>query len=275
MNILYDEIIQRALLENIGTSDITTMSVVDKELECKGNFIAKEDGVICGMNVVKRLYELLDNKIKIDVFYDDKSFVKKGDIIASISGKAAPALIGERIALNFLQHLSAIATKTQKCVKAIEGTGAKITDTRKTTPGLLVLEKYAVKTGGGMNHRYNLSDGILIKDNHIKAAGGVKKAISKARQNAPHTLKIEVEVENMDMLEEALEGKADIIMLDNMNLDEMKKAVDIVGGRALVEASGNMGEKDLKKVAETGVDFISVGALTHSVKAMDISLRFL
>lgn len=274
MNIQYDEIIKRALIENIGASDITTQSVVDEELEIKGNFIAKESGVICGMKVVKRLFEILDSSVKIDVFYGDRSVVKKGDVIASIEGKAAPILTGERIALNFLQHLSAIATKTAKFVKALEATQTQVTDTRKTTPGLLALEKYAVKTGGGRNHRFNLSDGVLIKDNHIKAAGGIKKAIIKARENAPHTLKIEVEVENLEMLKEALDSKADIIMLDNMSLHQMKKAVDIVGGRALVEASGNMGEEDLKTVSETGVDFISVGALTHTVAAMDISLRF-
>ena len=206
--------------------------------------------------------------------YRDGDFVAKGECIAEVSGNAQNVLTAERTALNFMQRMTGIATKTNSCVKCVEGTNAKISDTRKTTPGLRVLEKYAVRIGGGSNHRFNLADGILIKDNHIAVSGGIKKAVENARANAPHTIKIEVEVENKEMLYQALEAKADIIMLDNMTNEEMAECVKIVDGRALVEASGNMGDKDLAEVAKTGVDIISIGGLTHTVKAADISLKF-
>lgn len=272
--LVIDDIIKNALIEDIGTGDITTISTVCKKASASGKFIAKEDGVLCGIDIVKRVFEIVDTNIVLINYFKDGQTIKCGDIIAEIKGSADSILTGERVALNFLQHLSGIASKTNLCVKAVLGTKAKICDTRKTTPGLRILEKYAVKVGGGSNHRYNLSDGVLIKDNHIKAAGGIKSAVERARAAAPHTLKIEVEVENFDMLAEAIEANADIIMLDNMTISEMRKAVEIVGGKALTEASGNMGEKNLTEVASCGVDLISIGALTHSVKAMDISLKF-
>lgn len=263
-----------SLREDVGTGDITTQSTIDEKTVISGRFIAKKEGVICGLPVVARVFELIDPQIDLSFWFADGDAVGKGAVIAEITGPARGILTGERVALNLLQHLSGIATQTRRCVDAVQGTRARIADTRKTTPGLRVLEKYAVKTGGGVNHRFNLADGILIKDNHIKAAGGISSAVEAARKNAPHTLRIEVEVENFDMIDEALLCRADIIMLDNMTLDEMAKAVKRIGGRAIVEASGNMGEKDLLAVAETGVDIISIGALTHSVRAMDISLRF-
>jgi nicotinate-nucleotide pyrophosphorylase (carboxylating) len=208
-------------------------------------------------------------------FVNDGDFVEVGNCFAEVSGNSRSILTGERTVLNLLQHLSSISTKTALVVKAVEGTKAKIVDTRKTAPGLRVLAKYAVKCGGGYNHRMNLSDGVLIKDNHIIAAGGIEKAVTAARENCPLTLKIEVETENLQQVREALAAGADIIMLDNMTIETMAEAVKIVAGKALTEASGNMDTKDLRKVAETGVDFISMGALTHSVKALDISLKFI
>ncbi|NLK72339.1 MAG: carboxylating nicotinate-nucleotide diphosphorylase [Clostridiales bacterium] len=268
-----DEIITRALKEDIGTGDITTMSTVPAGQTINGRFIAKEAGIICGLEIVRRVFEIVNNEIQFKPLVNDGDAVLTGEVIASISGPAVGILMGERVALNFLQRLSGISSKTASLAKIIEGTGARISDTRKTTPGLRVFEKYAVKIGGGMNHRFNLSDGVLIKDNHIAAAGGISNAIEAARNSIPHTLKIEVEVETMEQIEEALKAGADIIMLDNMDIPAMKEAVAKINGRALVEASGNMGDKDLRVVAETGVDIISIGALTHSVKAMDISLK--
>ena len=271
---MIDDIIKSALREDVGTGDITTNSTIPADKTINGKFIAKESGVICGLPVVKRVFEIVDSEIKLSCNAKDGDFVEKGTIIAEVSGPARSILTGERVSLNFLQLMSGIATRTNACVKQVEGTKAMITDTRKTTPGLRVLEKYAVKAGGGHNHRYNLADGVLLKDNHIAAAGGITAAVKAARGNIPHTLKIEVEVENMQMIEEAVACGADIIMLDNMTVEEMKKAVDFIDGRALVEASGNMGDRDLMEVAKTGVDIISIGALTHTIKAMDISLRF-
>lgn len=269
-----DEIIMRALEEDIGNGDITTLATVSEDTRTEGYFIAKEQGVICGLPILKRVFEILDSSISIRFNIKEGEPVEKGTVIAVISGNARGILTGERVALNFLQRLSGIATRTHEAAVQIEGTKAVITDTRKTTPGLRSTEKYAVRIGGGSNHRFNLADGILIKDNHIKAAGGITQAIAKTRQYASHLMKIEVEVETFEQIEEALQAKADVIMLDNMSIGDMAKAVGIIGGRALVEASGNMGEKDLRTVAETGVDIISIGALTHSIRAMDISLRF-
>ncbi|MBR7165910.1 MAG: carboxylating nicotinate-nucleotide diphosphorylase [Clostridia bacterium] len=269
-----NDLIEKSLKEDVGTGDITTLSTIDAKKEITGRFIAKEDGILCGMDVVRSVFAFVDPKITLTVYKEDGDGVIKGDVIAEIAGLARSILTGERLALNLLQHMSGVATRTNEAVKKVEGTRARICDTRKTTPGLRVLEKYAVKCGGGSNHRFNLADGVLIKDNHIEAAGGITNAVKMARGNIPHTLKIEVEVETFPQLEEALAAGADIIMLDNMSYDDMKKAVEIVGGRAITEASGNMGEKDLCRVAETGVDLISIGALTHSVKALDISLKF-
>ncbi|SMC46451.1 carboxylating nicotinate-nucleotide diphosphorylase [Papillibacter cinnamivorans] len=269
-----DRLLMDALEEDIGTGDITTLSCVPAGSVSRGVFRAKEDLVVCGLEVLRCTFLLVDPEVSVTFLTRDGDFVNKGDIIAEISGPSRSVLTGERTALNLLQRLSGVATVTARAVKAVSGTGARIADTRKTTPGLRVLEKYAVKTGGGANHRFGLSDGVLIKDNHIVAAGGIAPAVDAVRKNAPHTLKIEVETSNLDEVEEALSAGADIIMLDNMDYGQMAEAVLRIGGRALVEASGNMGDKDLRKVAETGVDIISIGALTHSPKASDISLQF-
>ena len=267
-------ILRYALEEDIGTGDITSLATIAPDAVAHGRFIMKEDAVICGLPVCGMVFSAVDEAIRFAPYVKEGSEVQKGEVVAEVEGNAVNVLTAERTALNFLQRLSGIATRTAQSVKAVEGTGAKITDTRKTTPGLRVLEKYAVKTGGGTNHRFNLADGVLIKDNHIAAAGGITKAVEAARKNAPHTLKIEVEVETFDELSQAIDAHADIIMLDNMTVEDMAKAVKIINGRALVEASGNMGEKDLLEVAKTGVDIISIGALTHSVRAVDISLKF-
>jgi len=269
-----NDLIARSLKEDIGTGDITTLSTIPAEKTITGRFIAKENGVLCGMDVAKAVFRFIDPAITLNNMKSDGEKIEKGEVIATVEGNARNILTGERLALNLMQHMSGIATRTREAVDQVAGTTARIADTRKTTPGLRVLEKYAVKCGGGSNHRFNLADGVLIKDNHIEAAGGITPAVKMARENIPHTLKIEVEVETFPQLEEALAAGADIIMLDNMSYEDMKKAVGIVAGRALTEASGNMGEKDLKTVAETGVDLISIGALTHSVKALDISLKF-
>ena len=269
-----DDLLLAALREDIGTGDITTLSCVPAEARSKARFVAKQDGVICGSFIPARVYCLLGGDITVKTFVKDGKKVKKGDVIATVEGSSRRMLTGERVALNFFQHLSGIATQTNAAVSRVAGTNAKIIDTRKTTPGLRELEKYAVRTGGGANHRFGLSDGVLIKDNHIKAAGGITAAVESARALAPHTLKIEVETESFEQIVEALEAKAEIIMLDNMSTEQMAEAVRLINGRALTEASGNMGERDLFAVAETGVDFISIGALTHTVQALDISLKF-
>lgn len=273
-NPLVTGIIAMALNEDVGTGDITTETTIPADKKANGRFIAKEDMVVCGLEIAELVFHTVDKDIDFSANVKDGDFVKKGDCIATVRGNARNVLTGERTALNLLQRMTGIATRTNEAVKCVDGTNAKIADTRKTTPGLRVLEKYAVRVGGGTNHRFNLADGILIKDNHIAVSGGIKQAVVNARKTAPHTLKIEVEVENEEMLNEALEAKADIIMLDNMTNEQMKKCVEITNGRALLEASGNMGEKDLRTVADTGVDLISIGALTHSVKAADISLKF-
>lgn len=276
MNILnLDKFLLSALEEDIGTGDVTTSCCVPKDSVSKGVFRAKEPGVICGISVAKRIFELLDSSVKLTPLVSDGDSVSAGEELIEISGPSRSILTGERTALNIIQHLSGVATRTQEAVIAVSGTSTKIVDTRKTMPGFRVLDKYAVRCGGGSNHRFNLSDGVLIKDNHIAAAGGIKNALLLARGNCPQTLKIEVETESLSQVEEALEAGADIIMLDNMSPDTMTEAVKLIAGRALTEASGNMGERDIKAIAETGVDFISIGALTHSVKALDISLKFL
>ncbi len=267
-------LLSSALQEDIGTGDITTLSVIDSERGAYGRYIAKEDGILCGMDVVEEVYRLLDPSVCLTKHFEDGDRFCRGDVLAEVSGNAVSLLSGERVGLNLLQHLSGIATKTSEAVETVRGTAAHITDTRKTTPGMRVLEKYAVRIGGGSNHRFNLADGILIKDNHIVAAGSITEAVLAAKAHAPHTLKIEVETETMEQVDEALSAGADIIMLDNMSNEMMAAAVKRIGGRALTEASGNMGERDLRAVAETGVDLISIGALTHSVRAMDISLKF-
>ncbi len=269
-----EQIITLALNEDIGTGDITTLSTIPADKTATGRFVAKEDMILCGVALAEHIFKRVDPSIRLEANFNDGDAVKKGDVIAVVSGNAQNVLTGERTALNFMQRLTGIATRTHASVAEIAGTKAKITDTRKTTPGLRVLEKYAVRVGGGTNHRFNLADGVLIKDNHIAVSGGIKNAVKNARAVIPHTLKIEVEVETKEQLSEALDASADIIMLDNMSNDLMRECVGIIAGRALVEASGNMGEKSLREVAETGVDIISIGALTHTVKAADISLKF-
>ena len=272
-----ERILKSALAEDVGSGDVTSLSTVPPGRTISGRYIAKEDGVLCGLEVVARAFALLDASIAFTALAADGDRVRKGDVIATVSGDARAILAGERVGLNLLQHMSGVATQTARAVAAVAGTGAKIVDTRKTTPGLRALDKYAVRAGGGGNHRFGLFDGVLIKDNHIVAAGGITAAVAAARKRAPHSLKVEVEVETLEQLREALNAGADIVMLDNMPLEMMREAVRCVQGRALVEASGNMGDKtdaELRAVAETGVDLISIGALTHSVRALDISLKF-
>lgn len=276
--IIIDSIIKNALKEDLGWGDVTTDFTIPDKTVIRGNFIAKEEGIICGIEVCRRVFEIIDESIVFNVFLKDGKRVSKGDIIAEISGNASSILKGERTALNFLQRMSGIATMTSKYVSEISGLKTRIADTRKTAPGLRILDKYSVRCGGGFNHRFNLSDMVLIKDNHIKAAGGITPAVAAAKDKGSHALKIEVEVESIKELIESIEAGADIVMLDNMTLNMMKEAVSIAGGKVLLEASGNItigGEKSVRAVAETGVDIISAGALTNSVNAMDISLRFL
>lgn len=271
-----DDILTRALKEDVGSGDITTRSTVPADRRAHGKYIAKESGVVCGLFICDRVFELVGGDVDFKPLKDDGDYVEKGEVIAEVSGNARNILTGERVGLNLLQHLSGIATMTKETVAAVEGTKAKIVDTRKATPGLRILEKYAVRVGGGTNHRFNLADGVLIKDNHIIASGSITNAVASAKKNVPHTIKIEVEIETFPQLEEALAAGADIIMLDNMSVTDMARAVEIVEGKAITEASGNMGDKtadELRAVANTGVDIISVGSLTHSVHAMDISLK--
>jgi nicotinate-nucleotide pyrophosphorylase (carboxylating) len=269
-----DSYLMNALQEDIGTGDITTLCCVPQEETSTAVFRCKQAGVVCGLEVGKRVFQLLDSSVRFEALVSEGTQVQVGDVVATVSGPSRSILSGERVALNLMQHLSGIATRTHALAQQVAGTGAVIVDTRKTTPGMRVLEKYAVRMGGGTNHRFNLADGVLIKDNHIVASGGIKNAVANARKTVPHTLKIEVETTNLAEIQEALEAGADIIMLDNMSCEEMRQAVALIAGRAKVEASGNMGSRNVREVAETGVDLISVGALTHSVEALDISLQF-
>lgn len=269
-----DNFLLDALKEDIGTGDITTECCVPEEAQSRAVFRCKQAGVVCGLEVARRVFFLLDPKVQFESKMSEGTKVQVGDVVATISGPSRSILSGERVALNLMQHMSGVATQTARMVERVAGTKAVIVDTRKTTPGMRVLEKYAVRMGGGTNHRFNLADGVLIKDNHIVAAGGITNAVNNARKMVPHTLKIEVETTNFEEIQEALEVGADIIMLDNMSCADMKKAVGLIAGRAKVEASGNMGSRDIREVAEAGVDLISIGALTHSVEALDISLQF-
>jgi len=267
-----DRIIENALAEDIHTGDITTLAVVRGGLPAHAILKAKEAMVMAGIDVAARVFRMLDAASVFTPRHDDGDRIAAGEIIAEISGDAALLLQGERVALNLLQRMCGIATVTARYVEAVRGTNARVVDTRKTTPGLRILEKYAVRVGGGMNHRTGLYDGILIKENHITAAGGVGEAVRRAKSYVPHTMKVEVETENLAQVAEALSAGADIIMLDNMTHEEMRAAVDLIGGRALVEASGGVNLESIRGIAETGVDIISVGALTHSARAMDISM---
>ena len=268
-----DELILSALREDITCEDITTNSVMREYQLGEVELICKQDGVIAGLDVFKRTFELLDSKTKVTFTKKDGDTVKNGDKIGVVRGDIRVLLSGERTALNYLQRMSGIATYTRSIADLLKGSKTKLLDTRKTTPNMRVFEKYAVKVGGGYNHRYNLSDGILLKDNHIGAAGGVKEAVQMAKEYAPFVRKIEIEVENIDMLKEALDAGADIIMLDNMSVEDMKEAVKLVSGKAETECSGNVTKENVERLVDIGVDYISSGALTHSSPILDLSLK--
>lgn len=273
MKLNADNLILSALQEDITSEDITTNSVMPCYQLGEVELICKEDGIVAGLDVFKRVFELLDEKTEFDFSCKDGDAVKNGQKLGTVKGDIRVLLSGERTALNYLQRMSGIATYTRKIADLLEGTDTKLLDTRKTTPNMRVFEKYAVKVGGGYNHRYNLSDGILLKDNHIGAAGGVKEAVTMAKEYAPFVRKIEVEVENLDMLKEALEAGADIIMLDNMSVEEMKEAVKLCKGKAETECSGNVTKENVSRLVDIGVDYISSGALTHSSPILDLSLK--
>ncbi|MGL4655831.1 MAG: carboxylating nicotinate-nucleotide diphosphorylase [Sarcina sp.] len=271
-NMVIDKYIKLALEEDITSEDITTNSIIDKEIKGSCDLICKEDGILAGMPVFKRVFEILGG-VEVKEYYKDSYIIKKGDVVATLEGDIRHILIGERTALNYLQRMSGIATLTCDMVKELEGSNTKLLDTRKTTPNMRIFEKYSVKVGGGYNHRYNLSDGILIKDNHIGAAGGITQAIELAKDYAPFVRKIEVEVETLEGVKEALAAGADIIMLDNMDNATLKKAVKLIGKKAITECSGNVTIERLKELSEIGVNYISSGALTHSAKILDFSMK--
>lgn len=268
-----DDLIKNALKEDINYIDTTADLVIPEDQRGQAYFVAKASGVLCGIDAAMRVFRLLDDSFECTVHFRDGDRLSKGDVICEFSGNMRCLLKGERTALNLIQHMSGIATETARCVEIVNGTRAAITDTRKTLPGLRAIQKYAVTVGGGKNHRYNLSDGAMLKDNHIDACGGIAGAVSALRSKLGHMVKIEVETRDLDEVKQALKSGADIIMLDNMDCNTMKKAVEIVNGKALLEASGGITHDTLREVAETGVDIISIGALTHSVQAFDISMR--
>ncbi|MCI9125900.1 MAG: carboxylating nicotinate-nucleotide diphosphorylase [Eubacterium sp.] len=273
LKLTVDPLIESALKEDVTSEDVTTNSVMPERTMGQVDLICKEDGVICGLQVFARAFELLDETTEIKLFVKDGDQVKAGQLMGTVTGDIRVLLVGERTGLNYLQRMSGIASYTNSIAKLLEGSKVKLLDTRKTTPNNRIFEKYAVRVGGGNNHRYNLTDGVLLKDNHIGAAGGVKQAIEMAKEYAPFVRKIEVEVENLDMVKEAVEAGADIIMLDNMDHDVMKEAVEIIAGRAEIEISGNVTRENISKLIDLGVDYISSGALTHSAPIMDISLK--
>ncbi len=273
MTVNADELILSAIKEDITSEDISTNSVMPEYKLGRVELICKQDGIIAGLDVFSRVFELLDPKTEIDFFCKDGDEVKKGDKLAIIRGDIRVLLSGERTALNYLQRMSGIATYTNSIVKLLAGSNTKLLDTRKTTPNMRLFEKYAVKVGGGTNHRYNLSDGILLKDNHIGAAGGITQAIKMAKEYAPFVRKIEIEVENLDMVKETLEAGADIIMLDNMSVEDMREAVKLTKGKAETECSGNVTKENVARLVDIGVDYISSGALTHSSPILDLSLK--
>ena len=273
MKLNADRLIKLALEEDITSEDITTNAVMPKAQKGEVKLICKQDGVIAGLEVFARVFELLDEKTETVFYAKDGDKVSCGQLLGTVTGDIRVLLSGERVALNYLQRMSGIATYTRQIADLLEGTGTRLLDTRKTTPNMRIFEKYAVKVGGGCNHRYNLSDGILLKDNHIGAAGSVSRAIEMAKEYAPFVRKIEVEVENLDMVREAVEAGADIIMLDNMSPDMMREAIAIIGGRAATECSGNVTRENVGLLTEIGVDYISSGALTHSAPILDISMK--
>ena len=268
-----DEHILQALKEDVTNEDVTTNSIMPEKQSGKADLLCKGDGIIAGLDIFARVFTLLDSRSSFQSFFRDGDRVKRGDLLGILTGDMSIILTGERTALNYLQHMSGIATLTRSLVDELAGSKTKILDTRKTTPTMRIFEKYAVKVGGGGNHRYNLSDGILLKDNHISAAGSIAKAVALARAYAPFVRKIEVETENLSMVKEALAAGADIIMLDNMDNESMKKAVELIAGRAITECSGNVTKERLKKIADIGVDYVSCGLLTHSAPILDISLK--
>ena len=275
MQLQADKWIRMALEEDITSEDVSTNAVMPTNVKGTVDLIAKEDGVIAGMDVYARVFKLLDESMEIEMFCQDGDEVKKGDLMAKVTGDIRVLLSGERVALNYLQRMSGIATYTRSVVKLLEGSGVTLLDTRKTTPNCRVFEKYAVRVGGGCNHRYNLSDGVLLKDNHIGAAGSITKAIQMAKAYAPFVRKIEIETETLEQVAEAVEAGADIIMLDNMTPEVMKQAVALIDGRAQTECSGNITKENIARICEIGVDFVSSGALTHSAPILDISMKHL
>ena len=275
MQIQADKLIRMALEEDITSEDVSTNAVMPTKVQGTVDLIAKEDGVIAGMDVYARVFKLLDEDTEIEMFCHDGDEVREGDLMAKVTGDIRVLLSGERVALNYLQRMSGIATYTRSVAKLLEGSGVTLLDTRKTTPNCRVFEKYAVRVGGGCNHRYNLSDGVLLKDNHIGAAGSITKAIQMAKAYAPFVRKIEIETETLEQVVEAVEAGADIIMLDNMTPEVMKQAVALIDGRAQTECSGNITKENIARICEIGVDFVSSGALTHSAPILDISMKHL
>lgn len=275
MQLVADKYIRMALEEDINNEDVSTNAVMPEYKKGEVQLICKEDGILAGMAVFERVFTLLDPETKVNCMVKDGDEVKKGEVLAVVTGDIRVLLSGERTALNYLQRMSGIATYTRSIVKLLEGSRTRLLDTRKTTPGMRVFEKYAVRVGGGCNHRYNLSDGVLLKDNHIDAAGGVREAVEAARAYAPFVRKVEVETENLDMVREAVEAGADIIMLDNMTPDVMAEAIQIIQGRARTECSGNITRENIQMITSLGIDYVSSGALTHSAPILDISLKHL
>ena len=273
MKMQADKLIRMALQEDITSEDVSTNAVMRSAVKGTVDLIAKEDWIIAGLDVYARVFQILDEKTEISFNFKDGDAVKKGDLLGTVTGDIRVLLSGERVALNYLQRMSGIATYTKQVSKLLEGSKVTLLDTRKTTPNCRVFEKYAVRIGGGCNHRYNLSDGVLLKDNHIGAAGSVAKAVAMAKEYAPFVRKIEIEVETMEQVKEAVEAGADIIMLDNMTPEMMKEAVELIAGRAQTECSGNITKENIAKILETGVDFVSSGALTHSAPILDISMK--
>ena len=273
MKMQADQLIRMALQEDITSEDVSTNAVMPTATKGTVDLIAKEDGVVAGLEIYARVFTILDEKTEIDLHCKDGDEVKKGELMATVTGDIRVLLSGERVALNYLQRMSGIATYTRQVAKLLEGSNVTLLDTRKTTPNCRVFEKYAVRVGGGHNHRYNLSDGVLLKDNHIGAAGSVTKAVKMAKAYAPFVRKIEIEVETLDQVKEAVEAGADIIMLDNMTPEVMKQAVELIDGRAQTECSGNITKENIQKIREIGVDFVSSGALTHSAPILDISMK--
>lgn len=273
MKMQADQLIRMALQEDITSEDVSTNAVMPTEVKGTVDLIAKEDGIIAGLDVYARVFQMLDEKTEIDFKCKDGDEVKKGELMATLTGDIRVLLSGERVALNYLQRMSGIATYTRQVAKLLEGSKVTLLDTRKTTPNCRVFEKYAVRVGGGCNHRYNLSDGVLLKDNHIGAAGSITKAITMAKEYAPFVRKIEIEVETLEQVKEAVEAGADIIMLDNMTPEVMKQAVELIDGRAQTECSGNITRENIARIREIGVDFVSSGALTHSAPILDISMK--